>query len=67
MLRAGDTLVVAGRDGTGGFVQTISAHNGTVQDRKRLDASPVWDGLAAAAGRLYVSLENGALVCLGED
>ena len=29
-----------------------------------LDASPVFDGMAAADGRLYISLENGRLLCM---
>jgi len=29
-----------------------------------LAADPVFDGMAAARGRLYVALENGQMVCL---
>ncbi len=65
MLRAGDTLVIAGRDAEGGFLQILSARNGDVLGEQPLEASPVWDGLAAAAGRLYGALENGTVVCLG--
>ena len=65
MLRAGDTLVVAGRDADGGFIQMLSASRGAALGEQRLEASPVWDGLAAAGGRLYGALENGTVVCLG--
>jgi hypothetical protein len=42
----------------------VSASDGTVAAQHRLDASPVFDGMAAAGGRLYISLENGQLVCM---
>ena len=63
MLHAGDTLVIAGRDDKGGFLQSLSASRGAVLYEQPLDASAVWDGLAAAAGRLYAALENGTVVC----
>ena len=65
MLRAGGTLVIAGRDAEGGFLQTLSARDGDVLGEHPLEASAVWDGLAAAAGRLYGALEDGTVVCLG--
>jgi len=70
ILRAGDTVVVGGRDTEGGFIQTLSASEGVELVGKRLDASPVWDGMAVAGGRLYAALEDGTLVCFsgnGED
>jgi outer membrane protein assembly factor BamB len=67
ILHAGDTVVVGGRDAEGGFLQTFSAQDGAARHETRLEASPVWDGLAVAAGRLYVPLDNGTLVCLGEN
>ena len=64
MLRAGNTLVIAGRDAEGGFLQMLSASRGAAMGEQQLEASPVWDGLAAATGRVYAALENGTLVCL---
>ncbi len=32
--------------------------------RYRLDSAPVFDGMAAANGRLYLSLENGQVLCM---
>jgi hypothetical protein len=32
----------------------------------QLDAPPVWDGMIAVEGRLYISLADGSIVCLGE-
>jgi len=31
----------------------------------KLDALPVYDGLIATAGRLYVSLKHGRVMCFG--
>jgi hypothetical protein len=42
----------------------ISASDGTELARYRLDSSPVFDGMAAANGRLYLSLENGQVLCM---
>jgi hypothetical protein len=65
MLRAGGALVVAGGDEGGGFLHVLSAGHGVSVSERPLEAAPVWDGLAAARGRLYVALENGWLLCLG--
>ena len=32
-----------------------------------LESPPVWDGMAVAAGRLYISTRNGEIVCMGEN
>ncbi|KPK41737.1 MAG: hypothetical protein AMK72_14955 [Planctomycetes bacterium SM23_25] len=50
----------------GGVLWAASATDGTKLARCQLDAAPTWDGMAAANGRLYVSLADGAVVCLGE-
>jgi len=42
-----------------------SASNGEKVGQFDLDTAPVWDGMAAANGRLYISLENGSLLALG--
>lgn len=48
------------------FLRLYSARTGTCLSQHRLDDVPVYDGMAAAAGRLFLSLRNGTLVCLGE-
>jgi len=42
----------------------LSASDGTELGRCSLDSTPVFDGMAAAYGRLYISMKNGSLLCL---
>ena len=44
----------------------ISASDGSELARYQIDSTPVFDGMAAAYGRLYVSMENGNLLCMSE-
>jgi hypothetical protein len=55
-------LYVADRSGE---VTILSSADGKKQGSLKLPASPVWDGMAVAYGRLYISLENGQVACLG--
>ncbi|NOY81983.1 MAG: PQQ-binding-like beta-propeller repeat protein [Kiritimatiellaeota bacterium] len=50
---------------TGGRLLTFAAGDGTLLGRIKLPGPPVFDGMIAARGRLYLSLRNGRLVCLG--
>jgi outer membrane protein assembly factor BamB len=47
------------------LLQVYAAADGRKLAEYALPAMAVWDGLAAADGRLYVSLQNGAIVCKG--
>jgi outer membrane protein assembly factor BamB len=60
---AGDSLFAAGNEG--GLIE-FAAADGKVTARTSLD-TPVWDGMAAANGRLFVSTQNGDVVCLGKE
>jgi hypothetical protein len=51
----------------GGVLWTVSPGDGSRLARRRLPSPPVWDGLAAAGGRLYVSTMDGQVLCLGHD
>jgi outer membrane protein assembly factor BamB len=51
----------------GALLMAISASDGTELAQYQLDSSPVFDGMAAAYGRLYVSMEDGSLLCLAEE
>jgi len=41
----------------------VSKTDGEVKQRVEIDAPPVFDGLIAANGRLYMTLENGTVQC----
>jgi len=49
--------------GSEGGLIALSPKDGNVLARTPLPA-PVWDGLAAAGGRLFVSTQAGATMCL---
>jgi len=42
----------------------VSPSDGSVLAEMTLPSTPVWDGMAAAAGKLYLTLANGDVVCL---
>jgi outer membrane protein assembly factor BamB len=50
----------------GGRLCVVSAGDGETLKEYALDALPVFDGMAAAQGRLYLSTLDGRLLCLGE-
>jgi hypothetical protein len=78
MIVGKDTLLVAGPqgdwlssaaiyDGTEGVVlAAISTEDGKPLSEHELPASPVYDGMSAAGGRLYISLQNGDVGCWGK-
>ena len=70
MLLAGEVLFIAGppakEDNGSPLVLAVSSHDGTELARCPLDAAPVFDGLAAAGGRLYVATTDGNVHCLVE-
>jgi hypothetical protein len=50
----------------GGLLLAVSPASGQTQAECRLAAPPVFDGMAAADKKLYVSLEDGTVVCFGK-
>ena len=52
--------------GKGGILRTVSKTDGKVLREIKLPAAPVFDGLSAASGHVYVSLKDGSVVCLGK-
>jgi outer membrane protein assembly factor BamB len=65
--KAGEQLVRqarALRGEEGGLFYVASAEDGSELSRRRLPDVPVFDGLAAAYGRAYVSLADGSILCL---
>ncbi len=51
-----------------GLLRMVSASTGKTLVEMRLESPPIWDGLAAAEGKLYISNLNGQVVCMrGND
>lgn len=50
----------------GGMLWSLSAKDGKKTETCRLDASPVFDGMIAASGRIYVSDLSGHIRCIGK-
>jgi outer membrane protein assembly factor BamB len=48
----------------GGRLLAVSLADGTILSSRPLESPPVFDGMAAAANRLYVSTKKGQVVCL---
>ncbi|MGQ9731260.1 MAG: outer membrane protein assembly factor BamB family protein [Candidatus Zipacnadales bacterium] len=77
MVMAGDVLFIAGpvtepglqygpADMSGSAIlMAISAGDGSELARYELDNSPIFDGMAAAEGRLYLTTTEGDVVCMG--
>jgi hypothetical protein len=80
MVEAGTTLFVAGPPDVvpagdpmaafegrkGAMLRSISSVDGRTQSEVHLDSPPVFDGLIAAGGRLFLSTEDHRLICLAE-
>jgi len=57
----------AARGRKGGLLLAISAQKGEEQFDTALPAPPVWDGMAAAEGRLFMALADGSVLCMGPE
>ena len=68
VLLAGETLFAAhnAADGEGGELWALSRADGRKLGELALPAAPRWDGMAAVPGRLFVSTQDGRVLCLGE-
>ena len=49
----------------GAILLSFDRHDGRKLAERKLDSPPVFDGLSAAAGRLYLATLDGAVQCLG--
>ena len=47
----------------GGLLWAVSTANGEKLAELKLDSPPVWDSMAVADGRLYLSLKDSRVVC----
>jgi hypothetical protein len=61
-----DDLAKAYEGRMGGVLWGASAATGEKMAEYTLDAAPAWDGMAVASGRLYMSLKDGRVICLGK-
>jgi len=50
-------------DQRGGLVRAVSIEDGSTLAEYTLESMPVWDGMVAANGRLYVAMANGKVKC----
>jgi len=60
-----DPLVAALESAKGGRLLAVDVAGGKTLAELPLPSPPVFDGMAAAGGRVYLSAKNGELVCLG--
>lgn len=60
----GSAAVFEGRDGV--VLAAVSTADGQPIAEYELPTSPVFDGMAAAGGKLFVSLNSGEVVCWGK-
>ncbi|MHC4626250.1 MAG: outer membrane protein assembly factor BamB family protein [Planctomycetota bacterium] len=79
MVRMADTIFVAGAPDVidqkdpygawegrkGGVLAAYAADDGKILAEYKLPALPVWDGIAAAGGRLFISTLDGGIICMG--
>jgi outer membrane protein assembly factor BamB len=49
----------------GGLLWAVSVANGEKLAEQKLDSIPVFDGMAAAEGKLFLSLKDGHVACFG--
>ncbi len=52
-------------DHEGGMLEVYSKSHGKKTSAYKLASTPIYDGMAAANGKLFISLENGSIVCYG--
>jgi len=58
-----DDLAKAYEGRMGGILWAVSSKDGKKLAEYKLDAPPAWDSMAAANGRLFMSLKDGTVVC----
>jgi hypothetical protein len=50
----------------GGVLRVLSKENGTTISEFPLETLPVWNGMAAANEKIFISLKNGKIICVGK-
>ena len=62
--KGADPLAEALETSRGGRLLAVSITDGEILAEYALSNPPVFDGMAAAKGRLYLSTKNGRVVCM---
>jgi len=68
---AANAVVYAGRiddakaGKTSNFIRIVSLVDGKKLAEIPLDSPPTYDGIAVADGKIFISLQNGTLICFG--
>jgi len=65
-LKAPDKAEAAFLGKQGAVLWGVSAADGKTLAEYKLESSPVFDGMIAARSRIYISLQDGSLVCFGK-
>jgi len=65
-LKTGRPRDPANPDPHDSVLRIYSAGKGELVSESKLEVEPTFDGMAAAYGKLFLSLKNGRLLCLGE-
>ena len=50
----------------GAVLWSVSADDGKKLAEYKLESAPVFDGMIAARNRIYISLQDGSIVCFGK-
>jgi len=50
----------------GAMLMAVDASNGESLAQQKLESSPVFDGMIAAGGRVFVSMDDDSVICLGD-
>ena len=61
-----DDLAGAYAGRRGAIMHAVSAANGNTLAEYRMDQLPVWDGVSAAYGRLFIVTQDGSVACWGK-
>jgi outer membrane protein assembly factor BamB len=62
---AGDVVPKARAEATAAMFCAVDKETGTIQRTVPLSAVPRWDAMAVAHGKVFISLQDGSIVCLG--
>lgn len=65
VLADGAAALEAWKGKHGSLLWAVSKKNGKRLAEQRLDSAPVWDSMAAVQGRLFLTTQDGNVLCFG--